>query len=44
MGVEKCKMCKTGNLFLLKSMVVADTHYDIMRCEKCGHEFAKNMG
>ena len=43
MGAEKCKMCK-GTLFLLRSMVVADTNYDIMRCEDCGYEFAKNMG
>ncbi len=37
----KCELCG-GNLVKDREVVVSGTTYFILKCEKCGHEVAKN--
>lgn len=40
---DKCKLCNKGNMVKLRSMIVGDTTYFIMRCDKCNHKIARNQ-
>ncbi|MFH2027886.1 MAG: hypothetical protein ABIJ08_01995 [Nanoarchaeota archaeon] len=39
----QCDLCKKGNLKFLGKKVVANTDYDIVKCDQCGHEIAKRV-